>query len=289
MAYSIGMETPATSARAGLVHAAIVSIMAEGPSVSKSRRNTQQNYQFRGIDDLYAELQPKLAHHSLHIYPHAILEDSIAERESVKDGRTSVAYHVRQRIEFRVVHALDGSWIPVVTTGEAIDHGGDKASNKAMSAALKYALIQTFLVTTGEDIDTENHSPQAGRQTRPGRAQRPPPGPPQAPPPDQEAPPAGQPAPAGADPDEVPIMGQRPGSQLWEQVGTGRRRTPAQQARMKILQKDLGVEDGPWREKIYAAYGKTSSSDLSDEEAEHWIGKLEASKRARSRAGASPT
>lgn len=279
MAYSIDMET---TTRAGLVHAAIVAIMAEGPSVSKSRRNTQQNYQFRGIDDLYSELQPLLAHHSLHIYPHAIQEDSIAERETAKGG---VAYHVRQRIEFRVVHAQDGSWIPVVTTGEAIDHGGDKASNKAMSAALKYALIQTFLVTTGEDIDTENHSPQAGRQTRPGRQLRPPPGPPQAPPPDPEQP--AEPPAEPADQDEVPIMGQRPDSKLWEQVGTGRRRTSAQQARMKILQKELGVEDTAWREKLFAAYGKSSSSDLTDEEAEHWIGKLEASKRKR--AGGAPT
>jgi hypothetical protein len=37
---------------------------------------------------------------------------------------------------------------------------GDKSSNKAMSAAMKYALLEVFCVPTEEDNDTENHSPE---------------------------------------------------------------------------------------------------------------------------------
>src|SRR5581483_10530973 len=53
----------------------------------------------------------------------------------------------------------DGSSFDVTTVGEAMD-SGDKSSNKAMSAALKYALFQVFCIPTDEDNDTENQTHQ---------------------------------------------------------------------------------------------------------------------------------
>ena len=43
------------------------------------------------------------------------------------------------------------------TFGEAMD-SGDKATNKAMSAAYKYAALQAFAIPTEGDNDTENHT-----------------------------------------------------------------------------------------------------------------------------------
>ena len=54
-------------------------------------------------------------------------------------------------------YAHDGSFIDVVTIGEAMD-SGDKASNKAMSAAMKYALIELLAIPTEGDNDTENQT-----------------------------------------------------------------------------------------------------------------------------------
>ena len=53
---------------------------------------------------------------------------------------------------FRFIHTASGDYIDVPILGEASDVG-DKASNKAMTAALKYALRQTFLIETGDDPD----------------------------------------------------------------------------------------------------------------------------------------
>jgi hypothetical protein len=50
--------------------------------------------------------------------------------------------------------AVDCSSIKAVTIGEAMDTG-DKASNKAMSTALKYACLQIFCIPTEEEKDTE--------------------------------------------------------------------------------------------------------------------------------------
>jgi hypothetical protein len=52
----------------------------------------------------------------------------------------------------------DGSSVTTVITGEAMD-SGDKATNKAMSVALKYALLQMFLIPTDDmrDPDATTH------------------------------------------------------------------------------------------------------------------------------------
>lgn len=268
---------------AGLVHAAIVGVMGERPNIAKSRRNTQQGYAFRGIDDFFERLQPLMAAHGLHILPHRVVEDASYERESTsRDGEKRTAIHVRQRIEFRIYHAQDGSFVSVETTGEAMDYGGDKASNKAMSSAMKYALMQVFLVPTGEDNDTENDTPAAGTAgkaaaPRPGRPQRPPASEPKRPP--ETAPPPAAAAPPDAE--QVPVNRKAPSGQLWEQAGWGPKLARNQQARIKILQGELQVDDKAWREKLFATFGKVSSADLSTTEADTWIAGLEASKRAR--------
>ena len=49
------------------VHAAIAACMADIGGVAKGRRNEQQNYNFRGIADVYLACQPVMAKHGLHI------------------------------------------------------------------------------------------------------------------------------------------------------------------------------------------------------------------------------
>jgi hypothetical protein len=57
--------------------------------------------------------------------------------------------------EFDFVSASDGSKHTVSTFGEAMD-SGDKATNKAMSAAYKYAAFQAFAIPTEGDNDPDN-------------------------------------------------------------------------------------------------------------------------------------
>jgi hypothetical protein len=57
-------------------------------------------------------------------------------------------------VRFDFVSADDGSMHEVVTFGEAMD-SGDKATNKAMSAAYKYACMQAFCIPTEGDNDAD--------------------------------------------------------------------------------------------------------------------------------------
>lgn len=132
--------------------------------ISKDRRNQQQGYNFRGIDDVYNVLSPLLAKHGLCILPR-MLARQCEERQTAKGG---TLFYVTVEAEFDFVCAEDGSKHTVKTFGEAMD-SGDKATNKAMSAAYKYAAFQAFAIPTegDNDADAHTHEVEASRQQTP--------------------------------------------------------------------------------------------------------------------------
>lgn len=118
--------------------------------VTKDRRNNQQGYNFRGIDDVYNVLAKLLAKHGLCVLPR-ILSRECVERQTQKGG---ALFYVTVEAEFDFVCAEDGSKHVVRTYGEAMD-SADKATNKAMSAAYKYAALMAFAIPTEGDNDAD--------------------------------------------------------------------------------------------------------------------------------------
>lgn len=144
---------------------ALVAIQGEVGVIGKTRKNPQQGYQFRGIDDVVAHVQELQAKHGVICAPRVVER----EREVLptKSGGSMVS--VRLLVDHHFI-ALDGSEVVATTLGEAMD-SGDKASNKAMSAALKYALTETYMIPTYEaDRDTEEQSPEIGAMPQSGKA-----------------------------------------------------------------------------------------------------------------------
>lgn len=122
--------------------------------ISKSKRNSQgTGYNFRGIDDVYNVLSSIMATHGLCIIPRMISR-SCEERSSRNGG---ALFYVTVEAEFDLVSADDGSKHTARTFGEAMD-SGDKATNKAMSAAYKYMAFQTFAIPTEGDNDSESQT-----------------------------------------------------------------------------------------------------------------------------------
>ena len=119
--------------------------------ISKDRKNEAQGYKFRGIDDVYNALAPFLAAAKLCILPN-VQERVVVERVNAKG---TVLLYVTVKVDFAFVSAEDGSDHHVVTYGEAMD-SGDKATNKAMSAAYKYAAMQAFCIPTEGDNDADS-------------------------------------------------------------------------------------------------------------------------------------
>lgn len=136
----------------GLIFELIPKIMLEVKFISKDRKNTAQGYKFRGVDDIYLHLQQVCARHGVFSVPE-ILEERTEER-TARSGAAIIYRILKIKYTF---FAKDGSSITAVVIGEGQD-SGDKASNKAMSVAHKYALLQIFMIPTEEPKDPENES-----------------------------------------------------------------------------------------------------------------------------------
>ena len=134
------------------VYKAIAAVQGELAKVgiAKANRNSQQGYNFRGIDDVYAALSPLLAKHGLCVIPR-VIERTMLEKTTSKGNPL---FYVTVRAEFDFVSSEDGSKHTAATFGEAMD-SGDKATNKAMSAAYKYAAFMTFAIPTEGDNDAD--------------------------------------------------------------------------------------------------------------------------------------
>lgn len=141
------------------VYAAINAVAAalgkEG--IAKTRKNQQQGFMFRGIDEIYKALAPLLAEHKLCILPR--LKSRSCDARMTKSG--SAMYSVDVLMEFDFVSAEDGSVHTCAMAGEAMD-SGDKATNKAMSGAFKYLCLQAFCIPLeGEDNEVDAHTPES--------------------------------------------------------------------------------------------------------------------------------
>lgn len=135
-----------------LIYEAIANVMDDIGAVGKNKKS-QQGYMFRGIDDVMNALNPALIKHKVFIVPE-ILEQTREERQSNKGG-TLIFSICKIKYSF---YTVDGSHVECVVVGEGMDTG-DKATNKAMAIAFKYACFQVFCIPTEEmaEPDKENH------------------------------------------------------------------------------------------------------------------------------------
>lgn len=144
------------------IYQAINAVMKEIGVVGKNNKNREQNYAYRGIDDVMTALAPAMQAHEIFVVPE-VLEQTREER----DGKRSRLLYSIVKVKY-TFFASDGSSVTAVVMGEGMD-SGDKATNKAMSAAFKYALLQTFCIPTSEMIDSEQDSPEVQTQNQVGK------------------------------------------------------------------------------------------------------------------------
>lgn len=135
------------------IYQAINSIMQEIGAIGKNQKNQQQNFMFRGIDAVMNAISPALIKYKVFVVPEVL--EHIREERQTKNGSNLIYSVCRMKYTF---YANDGSFVESVVVGEGMD-SGDKATNKAMSIAFKYACFQVFCIPTEEmkDPDEECH------------------------------------------------------------------------------------------------------------------------------------
>ena len=133
----------------------LCAITAEIGSIAKSKKNEQQGYSFRGVDDLMNSLHPLFAKYGVLMVPE-VLESTREERVTAK-GSALISTILKVKYHFT---AMDGSEICATVIGEGMDTA-DKASNKALAIAFKYVALQVFCIPTDEvgKDDPDNYTP----------------------------------------------------------------------------------------------------------------------------------
>ena len=143
------------------IYETISAVMSEVGAIGKNSKNEQQKFMFRGIDAVMNALAPALQKNKLFIVPEVL--DQTREERISSNGNAIIYSICRVKYTF---YAEDGSSISATVIGEGMD-SGDKATNKAMSIAFKYACFQVFCIPTEEmvDPDAECHEVKVQKKT----------------------------------------------------------------------------------------------------------------------------
>lgn len=136
------------------IHSAMLAVMRATTAIGKDQTNTQQNFKFRGIDQIYNRLHSLMAEHGVYTTSEVL---NVERHEKANRNGGVLLYTIAT---FRYwFHAEDGSKVSTEVIGEGMD-SGDKATNKAMAIAHKYALLQALMIPTEDMVDPDSESPQ---------------------------------------------------------------------------------------------------------------------------------
>jgi hypothetical protein len=155
-ATSTEAPAPATTGKPGLIYAAMAAVMKDIAPVGKTNENREQRYRFRSIEDVMNAVKVGLTKHGVFYLP--TVTQRVPEQRTTAGGKPMNTVHLEMRYDF---YAADGSSVSAVVWGEGADLA-DKATNKAMSAALKYALVQAFSIAAEDIEDSDRSAEEAG-------------------------------------------------------------------------------------------------------------------------------
>ena len=141
------------------IYEAICNVMSEIGAIEKSKKNQQQGFMYRGVDEVMNALQPLLVKYKVFIVPE-VLEQTREER-TTKTGNTVIYSVCKVKYTF---YADDGSFVQAVVVGEGMD-SGDKATNKSHVDSVQIRLLPDVLHTDGRNGRSRrriarNHAPK---------------------------------------------------------------------------------------------------------------------------------
>lgn len=141
----------------------LAEVMAHADRIPKLGRNVAQGYEYARASDVLAEVRKELANRFVFV-SHEVTALEWRTLET-KNGKVQIAtVHM-------TLTAHDGetgqSLAFAKTIGEGMDYG-DKQSGKALTGAMKYGILNGFMIPTGDDPENDS-VPAPGKRTPSGR------------------------------------------------------------------------------------------------------------------------
>jgi hypothetical protein len=141
------------------VHEAVTAVMEDVRAVRKDGRNTQQNFNFRGVDAVVNAVSPAMRKVGLTVHPSRV--EHRPSSKQLSGGKMATSIDVIVDYTFT---GPEGDTFTAQVAAESFDLG-DKATAKAMSVAYRTCLLQTFALPTDDaDPDTETYEREARAQ-----------------------------------------------------------------------------------------------------------------------------
>lgn len=145
----------------------LAKITGEIGVIAKDGNNQQQKYKYIEYETIAGKFRELFSKYNVVLIPSMVEQ----ERTSITTARGASGVSTVCHFEFTVVNAdkPDDRFV-VKWQGEAADYG-DKATNKAATAAVKYYLMRQFNISSKGDEDPDSQTPEvAQKQQKPAMA-----------------------------------------------------------------------------------------------------------------------
>jgi hypothetical protein len=158
-------EAPkADPAGKGELAAAMAQTLEQVGRVAKNGRNDFHGYDYALESDIMDAVRGALADNDIAIFPSVVDVETTTVKERNRDAQL-----VTVKMNIMIVHA-SGQHMTVSWRGQGVD-SGDKAYYKAYTGAMKYFLLKTFLISTGDDPEATDAHGEPTRGAKPTRPQ----------------------------------------------------------------------------------------------------------------------
>ena len=144
-------QEPNTKAK---LYGKIAAVAAAVSRIPKNGRNNFHNYSYATESDITDGLRELLNANGLAFLPPSVIS---WERDETADN-PKIGPRTRVQVQFALGCSDTGETYTTILWGEANDNA-DKGFYKAYTGAVKYYLMKTFLIATGDDPEQDTHPP----------------------------------------------------------------------------------------------------------------------------------
>lgn len=144
------------------IYERLIAVMKDVGAVGKNETNVAQRFNFRGIDAVINAVSPAFIKNGVIVVPNVLDK----KYETIEIGAKRTAMGHAQVVVSYTFYGLEGDSVTATVAAESMD-AGDKATAKAMSVALRTALLQTLALPTNEtdaDASSYERSPKADKK-----------------------------------------------------------------------------------------------------------------------------
>jgi hypothetical protein len=144
-------DSPVTLVNNGVgIYAKLLEVRKDVGYIQKDAKNDFQKYKYVSAANVQDKLGDSLNKHGVATFSNATLV-SESQKPNSKGG---IETHCIVSMQVTFVDTENGQAVVVNGLGSGQDNG-DKAVMKASTAAIKYALMTTFLISTGDDPEAD--------------------------------------------------------------------------------------------------------------------------------------